>query len=37
MLGLTVQSVLELSEEDLQTRLDTLLTILTSVLITYKK
>ncbi|GIX41716.1 MAG: hypothetical protein KatS3mg129_1449 [Leptospiraceae bacterium] len=37
MLGLTVQSVLELSEEDLQNRLDTLLKILTTVLLNYKK
>jgi hypothetical protein len=38
MLGLAVQSVIELNEEDLQYRLDTLLKILTTVLINnYKK
>ncbi len=36
MLGLSVQSVIELKEEDLKNRLDTLLKILTTVLINYK-
>lgn len=36
MLGLAIQSVIELSDDDMQNRLDTLLKILTNVLINYK-